>query len=610
MRISSEPLEWAGRLVTVYAVFKSPGGDASDPASWYTWDQQHAVGNLWWWGVLRDAGNISGSKRWSLDCHGPDAMMKRTLGVRAPSKWMPIFAPVQLEDEQNYVAITFGTVTPSHGQADDPPGFRTFDSSVFDHLFTGGNKAEMVAELNGWIQDALTGVDTNVAGSSGDFEDWNETGPITQTPKASVASDGFRISKKDVGTFQSIGYMGIAMHETRWRMMGFEPESQSMPDFLTNTDNTDATRVQFKKITAGQEYTGDWATGVDVPASGYWRAIFYTLKPGYTTENADSNFWDNNGGDRLYAPFHEGEVGPSEVFVLNKEGQQQIQLQNETAELLYLERQLTVGVSSLATIDATPTEHSRCFVLRGEIVTIDDDLGTEGVELAEAKKIYIPFRGSWVEGNHYGEVADTSLAAPGIYIETVFDPRAWGFDNDKLESSWAGKPTGRGKIELAALSTYHYNQTDSPYELAHLLVTQILVSTGSSDAWKGEKFEPGQPLPALFPGVNQPDDLDDAFGGDVEIADMGLGIPKQLVAPMSMFRAAFRYGDTWDETADFNRQRLAFIGPYESTDVLDGLTRPRACYWSLHGKQFGLFRMGPVSLEDVDMVITEDDLWG
>lgn len=59
-----------------------------------------------------------------------------------------------------------------------------------------------------------------------------------------------------------------------------------------------------------------------------------------------------------------------------------------------------------------------------------------------------------------------------------------------------------------------------------------------------------------------------------------------------------------------NRVRHAYLGPYQAADVLDSLMRSRRLCWSLHGKRFGVFQLGPVSAEDADLVITEDDLEG
>jgi hypothetical protein len=592
--ISDEPIEFAGRMVTLYRIYRDPDAPTDDAGAYYRWDEAHAAGDLVWWGIMRDSGYVGGNRIWSIDCHGPDAMQRRQLGTRCPTIRTRIGADLELDDDESYVAIAFN----SQGVA-GPSVLEFYDSSIFDHQLSGAalvDRASLAAQLNTWIEDALSGSDTNVSMSGGPFDTWLDAAG-NANPDAGITSEGrIFIRREDQGLNDDLTYgrMALAVHSRAWRKLGFEPETQHRDGVIFN----DLTHCHFRRLVAGEEFTAIGAgTGVNVPGDGYIVGIFTTIAPGYPPEDIEA--YDNDGGPRYWWPFH-----TSEVFVLDHRGGQVVRLVDEEVTSLYLEGQLTAGVSQFAEIDGSPTTRARWFVLEGEVVEVDDDPSTEAVELTDKKPLAQLVLASWVEGPQYGTVSDGGSLAPALFVERWLDPRGVGLNYKQRRRDWSGKTVGAGEIELSPLHTYHYFIDNAPFEQAVTLVAQILLSTGACEGYDAELDNGG----AIAPGPNTHSGAP-LFAGDYELADLGLGIPYQLVASPAEMREAF---ETLPGGAngDLCRLRLAYVGPFAALDVLESITRPRSLCWSLHGKRFGVFRLGPVSPEDADVTITESDLWG
>lgn len=602
--ISTSPLVFAGRMVTLYRVYKlRPDLDDSDPTAWATWDQCHAAGDLVWWGVLRDAGQVGANDVWSIECHGPDGMTRKTLGTRNTSRWMKISADLTLDVEQTYACIGFHSHPSSLAvdPVDETPVYdQYFDASIFDHQITENNRSAICSDLNAWIQSTLDGTDTNVAQADGDFDTWSDSDGFGAFLSAGVNSEGvFSIRRVQRHTDATEwGAMYITLHERVWRILGWEPERQHQDGTIFG----DVTRCRFVKHYAGDEFQTPIASGMQVPADGYWTAEFTTVTPGGDQTGTETEDYDNGGAPREYYPMH-----TAPVFVLNPGGPQVVRLIEEDSNTVYLEGQPTAGVESASDdVDDTATELGRWFALRGTFVRIADDPETQDkIEISEEIKIHLVAKGEWVEGTRHGDVGrGASDLYPSILLTYYEDPRAWGWNNRRLTTPWAGKLEGKGEIEIAPLHAYHYGIYTKPFEKAGSVWFQVMLSTGSSTGYDAPHDEGG----SLDAGDNTPA-LADAWGADIELADMGLGIPHQLLADQEDVVAAFDtvpggYGGS------LNRVRMGYVGPYQASDVLDSIMRPRGLSWSLHGKKLGVYKLGPVSPEGVDMVITEDDLYG
>lgn len=600
--ISSSPLVFAGRMVTLYRVYKlRPELDDSDPTAWATWDDCHDAGDLVWCGVLRDAGNIAGNRMWSIDCHGFDGLTRRMLGTRNTSRWMKISADLTLDASQIKVGIGF--MSHASGAA-TTAGDTYYNASIFAHSITEGTRSGICSELNTWIEQCMSGASTNVAHAGGNFNTWDDTtGEMNED--AGVNSEGVFFIRREEATSDEIEYgaMFITLHERVWRMLGWEPERQHLDGVVFS----DLTRCQFKRHESGEQFKWPAASGIDVPADGYWTARFDTITPGFDRDSIGG--YDNDGNPRYYYPMH-----TAPVFVLNHDAAQTVRLLNEGTDSVYLEGQLTAGIESASNeVDEDPVELGRWFALRGEYIISQDDPTTDDkIEVSEVKSIHLVAKGEWLEGTRHGDVGRGTLDLyPSIRLAYYQDPRAWGWNNRRLSAGWAGKLEGKGEIEIAPLHAYNFSRYTKPFECAGDVWAAVMLSTGSASGWSnphdvGGTFTCG--ANSEFAGVGGAEGDLGTFG-DIELADLGLGIPYQLVADSGARTTAF---DTvpGGYFGNLNRVRLGYVGPFQAADVLDSIMRSRRLCWSLHGKRLGLFAMGPVSPEDVDIEVLEDDLYG
>lgn len=590
--VSDEPIAFAGRMVTIYRVYAdptAPSGD-TDYTAYYTWDECQDAGDLVFVGIMRDAGVVGENEIYSIECHGWDALLRRTLGGVNSSNWVRIDADLTLSDTESLIAIGFA----GKGQQVTDT---FYDSSVFDalHVISGNDRPTVAAQIDGWISDALDGTDTNVNFSGGDFDTWAQVpSPGSLNPLAGLTSEGvfwIRRNPEDPATPSpsqgEYGEMFIVMHERAWRCLGYEPERQQL--FLP--PDGDVTKLEFRELDAGEQliFPGGGATGINVPDSGYLLGIIRTIAPGCTRDDLDA--YDNDGAAREVYP-----VQTSAVFVLSPSGGQVIRL-SETFD--YLEGQITNGVYNSSIIDGIQCEHSRWCVFRGDVAVIEDDQDTPEVEVSDAAKRRAVASVSWTEGTTHGEVGVGDAFQPAMFIDQWLDARPFGMNDKLLTKGWSGKLVGKGGIEIAPLNTYHYLLAEN-VEDAATLVQQILLSTGACSGWD-DALDNGASIDA-GPNTHPSAPL---FAGDYELAELGLAIPYQLVAEPDAWTDAFAGTD-----GDLNKLRLAYLGPFQSVDVLESVLRPRGLCWSLNGKTIGAFRLGPVANEDADLTITEDDLAG
>lgn len=594
--VSEAPLEHAGRMVTLYRIYRDPDSRLadSDPDAYYTWAEAEAAGDRVWWGVLRDSGQVAGSRMWSLTCEGPDAFLRKTLGSRTTMSWSRLSAELTFGTDEDLIAIGFGARGVAGASVEGIFDGRIFDAG--DVLTDVSTRHTLAAQINTWIEEALVGTNTNTSGTDGAFDTWVDAAG-NANPDAGITSEGVVFIRRndDLHDDLTYGILHLAMHGRTWRKLGWEPQTQHRD----TTVFSDLATCSFERLTAGETFITNAGTGVVVPADGYWLGTFTTIRPGGSPDNVFD--YCNSGAPREWYPRH-----TSEVFVLDNHGGQVLRLINEEPNALYLEGQLTAGYSQFGEVDGTAVERARYFAIRGPRVRVEDDPSTDEIETSDAVERYQVCQASWADGTFYGTVSEGTGIEPALYLEALQDPRSFGVNDKRMTASWAGKLAGKGGLEIAPLSVYHYFITDAPIETADAVLVQILLSTGACAGYDAAIDNGG----SIAAGPNtHTSPAPPLFCGDYELADLGLGIPYQLIDHPNDIRAAF---DTapggW--AGDLCRTRLAYLGPFTAADALESLTRPRLLCWSLADKTLGLFRLGPVSPSSVDLAITEDSIEG
>ena len=85
-RISADPLDFAGRLVTVWRVHRDMSETNTGFTTWTQWDDAWRAGDLVFVGKMSDRGEIVGDSMWEIVCDGIEAPLKRRLGSQIHSK--------------------------------------------------------------------------------------------------------------------------------------------------------------------------------------------------------------------------------------------------------------------------------------------------------------------------------------------------------------------------------------------------------------------------------------------------------------------------------------------------------------------------------------------
>lgn len=594
VQVSDEPIDFAGRLVTLYRVHKDPDSNSGDASDWYRWDECHEAGDLMWWGVLSDQGQVSAGRVWTLQAFGTHALLEKQLGANTTGGGFEISTGSELDllTGEDHIAISFRGQGSNEGDA--------FKASIFNatHDITATTVADLIDEIDTAISDVVAGTNTNENGSDPDLEDWTDES-LDQLPDAGMDPDRSIWVKKAVTAATSPMWLELhlCMHEKVWQALGWSPTEQAATEYplLSPEDNR---RAWFVRFDQDEEYKAvETFTGQEVPTSNYWRGTFTTVTPGEDPLAVGGNDRANGGLKRYYYPAH------PEGFVINEAAEHQIRLVDSSG--LYLEGLLTLPRWTDSQIDASDTQRTRFFALKGkQRIKVDED----------AQDIVYVFQGSWRDAGVYGDVSDGSGFAPALYIDRWLDGRSFGYHNP--EGFGQKGPTTNilgnaeeAKWEVVPLNAYAYRWEDFP-EYAHSLWMTLMLSTGSGSGYSDHHA--ANPPPEITAGGNQPTDLPSTslYGvGDVEIADLGLGIPRALVASAQSIRDAF---DTvpGGYQGPINRVRHSYEGPFAASKMLDGLMRPRALAWSLHGKRYGLYRFAEVSPDEADVVIAEDDLHG
>jgi hypothetical protein len=522
---------------------------------------------------------------WSLSCSGPESLLKKKLNSATTSKWFRVQTPLILDDgtdsgdPEDYIAIRFEKQSLELGDCG------VFNSKQFrsdDTLTDQVSAADLVAEIDGLISNAVAGTGCNHVGAAGNFTDYDDS-------TAEIAQHGISIQKgnRDSGNNPTECIMYLVMHEKVWKFLGYDPEEQAVLD----PEYKDPRHIFFRQMVAGADYknTGDG----DVPGTGYWEGFFETLYPGVPFDWANCNLWDGNEIARKYEPIYKGGIS-----ILDQDGGQEISLIGARSGEAYIEPQLcwpskNENVDGGAVGDSTV----RYFLFKGK-----RRVGNE-----ESKDVCQVARCLIRQGTNHGSVhEDANTFQPVMWLERWMDPMAFGLDHPPLEGDWAGSnDESEGAIWAKPLAVFATMPNDVA-DFAHLVWLKTVLSTGTSTGWSD--YADAVVSPVLDPGDNSHDVGGvSVWGDDKEIADLGLGIPHELVAgPVAVADAFSDAAGGWN--SDLCRGKWIADGPIQAWDLLRSITEPLRLAWTLHDGKYGLIKWAPPGQGDVDVVLTENDL--
>ncbi len=584
--ISDEPIVNEGRLISVYRLVHDPTrGDPMSAASWPTWLEALDAGGRIWSGKLTNRVSYDGARKLKLRCTGEESLFRRTFGYATHKDWIKITAEFTAYPEERGICVVFAGARPIGGL----PDLASFQASVFANSLLATTKSELRSEIDSLIQNTINGTTANANLADIPATDWEVVGENQQVAAGLTAgSNAFFVRKRDQVSNQRSFRMYIVAHSIVWRTLGYEPETQH-----SQFPMEDKYRARFGLV-GGTRLTIRLLLDLDLvpPSSGYWIGEFTTIAIGADPADGESyNRLDNDGSPRYHYPAHVG------AYVVRSNGNQVIRL---LSEFPYVPGSKCLPVLGGAEIGGQQTTDARLWAMRGQIARSVGVVDGE-VEI-ETEDRYGVFVGSYrTSGN--GSILDGGAANPGIHIDKWLDPRRFGFDDRVLDRDWVGKSEGDNDLEIVPLTAWPLSYEDNE-EFAHTLFYSWLVSTGSAGGYDGP-YNGG--MPVFHFGDNHRPDAGETTGADIFLGEYGLGIPHQLLAPPPAFRVAFG-SNPGGVLGDLNKLRPCVVGSIPSGRLLSEVMLPRRLAWSMDGGVYSLYRIGPVSPGDIQIVITDADL--
>lgn len=556
-----------GRRVTLFRLVYD-----EDTQSWPAPQDQYEGGTLLWWGKLRSKGKVDG-RTWSFSCSGPASWLVKTLNSRAPTEWYKVGADLEFGAFNRHIRLGFY----KRGVGGTLLKFG-WDPNTYEITAGPVTLDQVVSD----IQTAIAAVKV-AAGIDGV---WTDDTPVF----GAAASVTFTAEGVSVSTAGDCGYaaiMSMSLHWTVWRALGYDPEA--------GLRNHDGPQPQFAQ---------DFFFG-----EGYYVGHFSTTPFGpnvWATD--DPQTWDGDGIAHIYQPLY-----PGGLVVISGAGGTSIRLSKPDGGFdgIYCESQTIRPPYTGQQYGGLDTNSTRWWVFKGKIQR-PTGLGTVG----EPEDIYQVAKCSWVSTTgEPGLIYQADGLNADLYIERWEDPRLFGLNYEPIdpEIGWAGTvETGEGSLYASPLAVWGLWEK-TPDEMTRALY-RILVTTGSG-AWDGTPADNGDDqlqtdypvFEYLLPGDNQSGDVPatEPFWGDVEIADLGLAIPYQMVDYHAFFVEGLGLPKSLQEG------KLVAHGPVESEDLIRGILSPRDWALRLHGGKYGIYRRTEEqSVQDADVTITISDLAG
>lgn len=541
-KVSSAPIVWTGRRCALYRVYRDHvtyPGDYSE--GWRPASEWQMI----WWGAMRDDGRVSG-RLWELECGGPETWLQKDLGLltqRTPVGVQPTFA-YSAEEAQ------------AGGWVGHVPGI----GGAFEHgdlefapVFTGDTLEELRAEFAAFI--------TGLASNNGPEGAWNSYSGNVLAALGGGRTLAFRHSSSSPGvsgaaSLANEGRIHIALHMRMWARLGWD---------ISAAESNDGYSYSFEPtpILVGEPPSGEYvALKVD---------ILRRDDPVFQIE-----------------PHFSGGVAPLDPTRINADGQI-LQLSPNTSGSVTHHGQIFAPVAS------DPDNASAGYPLSSACDTqglwlLQGDRRFAGQEDVFEESAIVQC--SWVD--QQGSMLNNQMVATRLW-----NPRHVGISRGILSSTWTQQANA---IDARPLLYLGYQQS-SGYDLAHLVMQRVLLSTGTSTGWSG--FADEAPI-SNDPGDNDPPILAGFVRLDTERADLGLAIPETMIqSPFDWHVAAQTAPDEASEVF------VAIEPGTNSEDVFKGLMHPLGFAWSLAGGSYGIFTPHePIQESEVQWVLTRAEQEG
>lgn len=583
--VTDEPTVWEGRWWALYRVVYD-----EETQAYPSWLEQHQGGSLVSYGKVKGRGSWSssrGGRLFQLACFGPASLLRKSINLTRPSRWIrPSTGGVSITGERARVAawiandpfrkIDDGGVAATVGRY---PCQTLLSGNTLDGLTT---RAEIVQRIREIVQCMITNTDQGPVLAATNST-W--TGPGLPDPEwgsndaraVNITADGstIKIRCEDPTTPNpNEGYrIGLALDAAVWQLLGWDINA---PGFTRNNG------VCFVGGTLWGQGPGDAA----LPPFHY-NAMFSTR----ANFEDPPDQWNNGGQWQVYtAPYQAGTV------TLRPEAGDDIRL---GVGVVRCASQYQWPFEAGAQIDGVDVDASGWWVFRGERITaLAYEQGGDPepfVQVALCQWVATASRdGVEIDGSGYAR------------LQTIRweDPRLFGYPFERMAEPWVSV---LGGLECAPLGVIGGIGLPSGGGWRHRAIPSLLVSTGTV------KWDAQPNVVVVVPGANHPPGLpvQDPYPGDVGSADLGCGIPQELVDVESWKTALSAMPGGLAKA--LNRALYAVQGTDRMERTLQMLHAGAGLAWSMR-KIDGLPKFGgydpiaPLQPSDAELVITRDDL--
>jgi hypothetical protein len=511
-QVTTTPCAWAGRKIAVYRIVKDP-----DTGLWPEWDAQYDGGSLWWYGTMTDNGRWADGagdartkgRAFTFYAQGPASWTERSLNLARPTRWYRPSAGTLLTGDRAKIAAW---IEPLEWEPITGDGisytYTAYDcqtlasGNTIDGLTTRDEIATMVSDIaramvDGGTYGTVNGGATNASytgpGPVGSI--WNDGTEDGSKRKIRISGDGGSIEIKCMDGEPKLGFrLCLAMDVTIWQLFGWDITG---PRFSLHSSNGGECPV-------GGTWWGE-AEGDQLLPPLHKIGNF----PTRTDANAFESQWDNGGLWQTWLA--EYQVG---TITLDHEGGDEVQIDVSDVPC---EGQHGLPFTLGAEIDGTPVNAAGWWIFKGRRLSAAQ---FEAGNLEGVEEVQVAFC-EWVATDDGTAVQQNSEGMATIRILRWEDPRRFNLPHDPLEEPWTNVIGG---LECAPLGVMAGIVENAP-GYRNLMVPAMLLSSGTA-VWD----DSGDAV-VVTPGVNHPGDVPAEFNwpGDIEVADMGCGLPAVFV---------------------------------------------------------------------------------
>lgn len=571
--VSANPVVWTGRRIALYRCYRDHITYPNDATQgWRPFSEAVRL----WWGTMRDAGEVQG-REWAIECDGPESWLRKPLGVGYQPRGVPehgvlVGADTTLSAEQSQIGILL--ITPGGGV-----GFENWGFANFTYTITGTTPSEILAD----VQAAILDIASVIGGVDGIFND--QPGCHVE-----MTNEGGVQINVDPAT-PAPATLHLCIHREVWTVLGYDIEQAQ----AVAPDYEDPRAVPFSSSNALSDFS-DAPPGYVIGhfPTGGWRS------PSPETET-DTGGLTNDGNTRFYTPWY-----ANGAFALLADPTKGGTVAGQVVRI----GDAILGVNTSSSTVAHPGQLDRPVASDPSdpqaAATIPGvgNCTRQGVWALFGKRRFastiipgteqILDEVQWVRASWQGAGGlQQGLVASDVILVTEY----LGIARTRMTTNWVARvdapnPETDGMIRALPVLMFGY-RPDA--DRADIVLQRLLLTSGTSAGWSSFASDP---VAGLDPGDNDPGGT--AIVLDAELAELGLGIPASMIAPVAEWSEAV---DRVEPPSILN-VKVGVESGYQAEDLCRALMQPVGWAWQLRNGRYGVWcPADAITLADVTVVL-------